>query len=498
MTKPVTVDYAATAGSALAGSDFTPVSGTLSFPACADGSPAPDDPCVKRTFSVPVLDDTVADGPKTVNLRLSHAVSEGTRAIISLSSAVLVIADDEAGAQPHPTFQMAVASDVVSEASPNFTVYAVRSGDLANPADVDFATADGAAVAGVDYTATNGTLHFPSESTDAGAAVIQPITVNLLHNTSSGAPATADFSVSLSLPSGSNGVLGSPAGETVTIVNMDGAPVVQWSAASYSVAENAGSVSLTAVVSGSGSIDPSGDLHVDYATAPGSAKPGINYTSQSGTLQFFTDDFAQSVDVPILDDGKAGNTNFTAGLSDSVGGVLGTPSTATVEIRDLTKPYSIPDGGSTPSGNIPSAGLVGSHGGPGGGQVVLGARQSVCGLTVKAAKKQKLLKKKALILKLRSNQACKVGLGTTVKQQKAKKRRSSHAARALRAKGKKVSLSLQPGKARTVKVKFTKKTLKAIRKALRARKRLVATVVVSERVGSAPAQKRTLRITIRR
>jgi hypothetical protein len=484
----MTVDYSASTGSAVTGVDFTPVSGTLAF---ASGE-------TSKTFSVPVLDDSVVDGPRTVNLTLSHAVMDsGARAILSSpSSAVLVIADDDSGAQPQPTFQFAVATDIVSEASPSETVYVVRSGDLGNGADVDYTTADGSALAGTDYTAATGTLHFPDEATDAAGAVIQSIAVPIRHNPAT-SPATRDFSVSLRLPSGSNGVLGSPSSQTVTIVNIDGTPVLQWSAAGYSVSEDAGSVRLTALVAGS---VPAGDtgVTVDFATAPGSAKPGINYASQSDTLQFLEGDVAQSVDIPVMNDGKAGNTYFTAALSNPVGGTLGSPSTATVNIRDVLHPYTIPSVGTTnPAGNTPGAG----GGSNGGGQAVLGARQSVCGLTVKAAKKQRLLKKKALVLKLRANQRCRVGLGTTIKQLKAKKkhRKAGHAAKALRFKGRKVSLSLQPGKAKTVRVKFTKRTLKAIKKALRARKRLVASVVVTERAtSSAPAQKRTLKITVRR
>jgi len=307
--------------------------------------------------------------------------------------------------------------------------------------------------------------------------------------------------VALSLPAASNAVLGAPSSEVVTIVNIDGPATLQWSSATYSVAENAGTVRLAAIASGqipAADADGNAQLTVHFATAAGSAMPGVNYVDQSDTLDFYPDSAVEFVDIQILDDGKAGDTSFTAALTDvSAGGGLGTPSAATVNIDDPTSPNPAPGsgGGPTPSGNLPGAG----GGVNPGGQVVLGARQSFCGLTVKAAKKQKLLKKKALILKLRSNQACKVSLGTTVKQLRAKKhRKAGHAARALRVKGKKVSLSLQPGKAKTVKVKFTKKTLKAIKKALRSRKRLVATVIVTERVGSAPAQKRTLKITIRR
>ena len=70
--------------------------------------------------------------------------------------------------------------------------------------------------------------------------------------------------------------------------------------------------------------------------------------------------------------------------------------------------------------------------------------------------------------------------------------------RALVLKGKKTSLTLQPGKAKTVTVKFTKKTLKAITKALRARKQLVATIVVTTRDSASKVSRKTLKVTIRR
>ena len=88
------------------------------------------------------------------------------------------------------------------------------------------------------------------------------------------------------------------------------------------------------------------------------------------------------------------------------------------------------------------------------------------------------------------------GKTTVIKQLKSKK--GARSAKALRFKGKKASLTLQPGKAKTVKVKFTKKTLKAITKALRARKKLVATVVVTSKDSASKVTRKTLKITIRR
>src|SRR5207249_4729818 len=59
----VTVDYAVTSGSALAGTDFTAVSGRLTFAANE----------TSKTFSVPILIDSASnEGLETANLALSN------------------------------------------------------------------------------------------------------------------------------------------------------------------------------------------------------------------------------------------------------------------------------------------------------------------------------------------------------------------------------------------------------------------------------------------
>ena len=59
----VTVDYATSDGTAVAGSDYTATSGTLTF-AAGESS---------KTVNVPILDDTVDEGSETFTLRLSNA-----------------------------------------------------------------------------------------------------------------------------------------------------------------------------------------------------------------------------------------------------------------------------------------------------------------------------------------------------------------------------------------------------------------------------------------
>ena len=494
LKQPVTVDYRTIDGTARAGTDYTAVSGTLSFPACGS-SPSATDPCLRQTFAVPVADNFVVDGPRTLTLKLSNAQSPTRRAILGYpSTAVLVIADDDSsGVGSGSTFQLATASDFVSESSGSARVFVIRSGDLSTGTGVHYATADGSAVAGTDYTAASGTLNFPDQGTDAVTSIIQEVDVPLLHNAASD-PQLRDFNFNLDIPAGSGGTLGTPSSENVVIVNSDGTPTLLWAAPSYSVRETDGSVRLTAIAAGS--ITGNDEIGVDYQTADGTAKAGVSYTASSDSLEFLADDLAESVDVPVLDDHLSGDKAFSAVLQNPSGGaVIGTPGTATVNVLDAGD-HSADQAAAGDTGGTTTGGAT--SGGDPGDQSVLGARQAGCGLTVKAAKKQKLLKQKVLKITVRTGQACKVSLATTIKQLKAKKKSSAKSARALKFKGKKTSLSLQPGKAKTVKVKFTKKTLKAIKKALRARKNLVATVVVTSKDSASKVTRKTLKITIRR
>ena len=62
-TGNTSVDYLATGVTATAGLDFSNTVGTLTFP---EGE-------VRRSFTVPIIDDTLVEDPETVDLTLSNA-----------------------------------------------------------------------------------------------------------------------------------------------------------------------------------------------------------------------------------------------------------------------------------------------------------------------------------------------------------------------------------------------------------------------------------------
>ena len=153
----VTVDYATRDGTARAGSDYTHTSGSLTF--------APGD--TEKTVSVPVIDDTVQDTPETLTLRLSNAdppydttnVDWGSRehgVLVADSVATGTIRNTEDQAEPR-----AVSVSDASAAEGDAAVFTVSlSAASDGEVTVDYATSDGTAAAGEDYTATSGTLAF--------------------------------------------------------------------------------------------------------------------------------------------------------------------------------------------------------------------------------------------------------------------------------------------------------------------------------------------------
>ena len=136
----VTVDYATAGGSATAGTDYTATSGTLTFAASE----------TSKTVTVAVLDDVTDEDDETVTLALSNPANAG----IGNGRAAGTILDDD---EVHLTLVENVSAP---ESSGNLTFEVTLDAASDRTIGVDYATADGTATAGDDYTATSGTLTF--------------------------------------------------------------------------------------------------------------------------------------------------------------------------------------------------------------------------------------------------------------------------------------------------------------------------------------------------
>ena len=107
--------------------------------------------------------------------------------------------------------EFAVASTKVNENAGTATIKVARSGDISGAVSVDYATSDGTATAGSDYTAASGTLNFdPNQAT---ATFTVPITDDTT--------VEPNETVNLTLSNPTGATFGSPASATLTIVDDD-------------------------------------------------------------------------------------------------------------------------------------------------------------------------------------------------------------------------------------------------------------------------------------
>jgi len=228
---------------------------------------------------------------------------------------------DIGGGPPEPSVALSAATSSVDEAAGSVVLTVTLSATSASDVSVDYATTDGTAAAGEDYTATSGTLTILSGQISGSITV--PITDDAVAEGDEG------FAVTLSNPTGAT--LGTPATATVTITDDEGTPELSFSAATSSVGEGAGSVDFTVSMS----VASASDVTVDFATADGTATTGADYTATSGTLTIPAGQTSGAITVPITDDAVAeGDEEFAVTLSNPTGATLGTPATATVTITD--------------------------------------------------------------------------------------------------------------------------------------------------------------------
>ena len=309
----VTVDYATSDGTAQAGEDYVAASGTLSF--------APGE--TNANVTVTIRADGLQEPDETFHLTLSNP----NKAVLGTPhTATITILDSD---EP-PTVRLSSSSYVVHEGIGQATIIITLSAAVGETVTVDYATSDGTAQAGKDYVAASGTLSFAPGETSATAKV------SVIDDQFDEPNET--FHMTLSNPV--NAVLGTPHTATITILDNDEPPTVQFSSGDYSVREDAGEA--TVIVTLSAAAEQA--VTVDYATSDGTAQAGEDYVAASGTLSFAPGETSQSFAVEIHNDPfDEPDETLQLVLSDPVRARLGSPSHATLTIldEDVPSPFSI-------------------------------------------------------------------------------------------------------------------------------------------------------------
>ena len=219
------------------------------------------------------------------------------------------------------TLQFSSATYSVAENGGPATITITRTGGTSGTATVLFQTSDGTADAG-DYTTVSQTVTFVDG--DNSETVNVPITNDT--------DPEADQTVNLTLSNaGGTGTLGAPSTAILTITNDDIGGTLQFSAATYTVAENAGPAVITITRTGGSS----GTATVLFETSNGTADSG-DYTTVSETVTFLNGETSKTVNIPITNDtDNEPNQTVNLTLSNAGGtGTLGTPVAAVLTIEN--------------------------------------------------------------------------------------------------------------------------------------------------------------------
>jgi Calx-beta domain len=313
---PASVNYSTSDGTAtVAGSDYTAATGTVNF---AAGE-------TTKTFDVSVSNDGASEANETVNLTLTSGVT-------TVDTSLLSIVDND---NPKTSVQLSSPTSNVNEADGSATLTVTLSHAVDADVTVDYATADGTAVAGFDYTDTHGTLTFTGNVNNGGPGTGQTsktIQIPISQDPDAEDPETLTLALSNVLP-GASSILGAPTTATVTIADDDPAGMIDFESLHYDVNETDGQASVT--VQRLGGVG--GAVSVDYETSDGSATAGSDYATRSGTLNWAPGDGAdKTFTVPVTWDGRAeGTESISLALTNPGGGSdLGPTSAAVVRIGD--------------------------------------------------------------------------------------------------------------------------------------------------------------------
>jgi PKD repeat protein len=220
-----------------------------------------------------------------------------------------------------PTVRL--VSTNLSESAGTATILANLDRSYSQPVSVRYATADGTATAGADYTATSGLLVFAPGVTNATfpIAILQDTLIELSET------------IVVNFSDATNALLG--AAGSITILD-DELPSVFFSSTNYSAVEASGSATIEVRLNAASGRT----VTIHYlTTTSGTATAGSDYTPVSGFLVFAPGQTSRSFTVPLADD-TLDELNETIGLViDGVTNAIAAfPQAAVLTILDDDNP----------------------------------------------------------------------------------------------------------------------------------------------------------------
>jgi hypothetical protein len=307
-----TVNYATANGTATAPGDYTAVTnGTVSFSAGQS----------TKTVTITTVDDSLDENDETFFVNLSNP----TGGIgIADGQGQGTITDNDLP----PSISIADASVTEGQTGQknlNFTL--TLSTASGRTVWIDYATADGSAVAGADYVAASGSLSI------AAGQTAKTVAVKIIGD--SVPEGNEVFNVNLSDNAANPGTVTIADGQAVgTIIDDDQAGNFQFFAANYTASEAAATATIKVTrVNGS-----AGGVSVDYVLSNGSAQLGADVTgSSTGRLSFAAYSSLATFSIPIVRDAiDEPNETLVLRLTNPIGfmAALGTPNTAVLTITD--------------------------------------------------------------------------------------------------------------------------------------------------------------------
>jgi hypothetical protein len=300
----VTMAYSTSPGTATAGSDYTAVSGVLTIPAGVTA----------KAIVVPIVGDATSEQNETFNVTLSSPSSLS----FSDSAAIGTILNDDAV----PSLSISdVSINEGNSGSTNAVFTVTLSSSSIQQITVNYATADGTATAGADYTSTSGMLTF------APGTISMPVVVPVQGDTLS--EVNEQFSVNLSGAVNATIADGQGVG---TIVNDD--PLPSFSIGNVSLTEG-DSGQKTAIFTVTLSTASGQTVTVGYGTTDASATAGSDYLATSGMLTFTAGQTSQTIPVTVNGDTTfEPDENFTVTLSSPTAATLATSSATGTILND--------------------------------------------------------------------------------------------------------------------------------------------------------------------